>query len=210
MNIRTKICGLTRPEDAATAAALGADAIGLVFFEGSKRHVDVAQAQAIVRALPPFVSVVALFVNETESAVRRILAQVPVDILQFHGDETAEFCRRFDRPYLKAVRVRSTDDMLAAAKHYPDARAVLFDAHIEGEYGGTGHSFDWHMLPSNLMGNWVLSGGLDAENIRRALAITGARAVDVSSGVESAPGIKSAEKMAAFLAAVRQTEAGEA
>ncbi|MDO4640415.1 MAG: phosphoribosylanthranilate isomerase [Neisseria sp.] len=210
MNIRTKICGLTRPEDAVTAAALGADAIGLVFFEGSKRHVDVAQAQAIVRALPPFVSVVALFVNETESAVRRILAQVPVDILQFHGDETAEFCRRFDRPYLKAVRVRSTDDMLAAANHYPDARAVLFDAHIEGEYGGTGHSFDWNMLPSNLTGNWVLSGGLDAENIRRALVITGARAVDVSSGVESAPGIKSAEKMAAFLAAVRQAEAGEA
>ncbi|WP_199903485.1 phosphoribosylanthranilate isomerase [Neisseria wadsworthii] len=203
MTIRTKICGFTRPEDARTAAELGADAVGLVFFEGSKRHVSVEQAQEIVRVLPPFVSVVALFVNETEARIRQILTEVPIDMIQFHGDEPAEFCRLFDRPYLKAVRVRNADDIAAAAAAYPDARAVLFDAHIEGEYGGTGHSFDWNMLPAALGGHWILSGGLNPENISQALRITGARAVDVSSGVESAPGIKSREKMAAFLEAVR-------
>lgn len=203
MTIRTKICGFTRAEDARAAAELGADAVGLVFFEGSKRHVSVEQAQEIVRVLPPFVSVVALFVNETQERIRQILAQVPIDMIQFHGDEPAEFCRLFDRPYLKAVRVRNAGDIAAAAVAYPDARAVLFDAHIEGEYGGTGHSFDWSMLPAGLDGHWILSGGLNPENICQALRITGARAVDVSSGVESAPGIKSGEKMAAFLEAVR-------
>ncbi|KPN72415.1 phosphoribosylanthranilate isomerase [Neisseria sp. 83E34] len=203
MTIRTKICGFTRAEDARAAAELGADAVGLVFFEGSKRHVSVEQAQEIVRVLPPFVSVVALFVNETQERIRQILAQVPIDMIQFHGDEPAEFCRLFDRPYLKAVRVRNAGDIAAAATAYPDARAVLFDAHIEGEYGGTGHSFDWNMLPAGLDGYWILSGGLNPENICQALRITGAQAVDVSSGVESAPGIKSREKMAAFLEAVR-------
>ncbi|VEF01054.1 phosphoribosylanthranilate isomerase [Neisseria canis] len=203
MTIRTKICGFTRPEDARAAAELGADAVGLVFFEGSKRHVSIEQAQQIVCVLPPFVSVVALFVNETEARIRQILAEVPIDMIQFHGDEPAEFCRLFDRPYLKAVRVRNADDIAVAAAAYPDARAVLFDAHIAGEYGGTGHSFDWKMLPAGLGGHWILSGGLNPENISRALRITGARAVDVSSGVESAPGIKSREKMAAFLEAVR-------
>ncbi len=197
--IRTKICGITRPEDGAAAAALGVDAVGLVFYERSKRHVDIAQAQAVVRALPPFVSVVALFVNETEARIREVLAQVPVDVLQFHGDEPPEFCRRFARPYLKAVRVRNTQDIVDAAADYADARAVLFDAHIEGEYGGTGHSFDWQLLPEALAGNWILSGGLTPENVAEAVRITGAEIVDISSGVESAPGVKCREKMAAFI-----------
>lgn len=200
--IRSKICGFTRPQDALAAAQLGVDAVGLVFYPPSKRFVSIEQAQAIVRVLPPFVSVVALFVNENTERIRQVLAQVPVDILQFHGDETPEFCRQFDRPYIKAVRVQNTDDIIAAQQQYPDARAVLFDAHIEGEYGGTGHRFDWAMLPDQLSGHWILSGGLTPENIGEAVKITGAKIIDVSSGVESAPGIKSAEKIAALLAAM--------
>ena len=204
MKIRTKICGFTRPEDAAAAAALGVDAIGLVFYEKSKRFVNVAQAQAIVRALPPFVSVVALFVNERAECIHEILTQVPVDVIQFHGDETPEFCRQFARPYLKAVRVKNTQDMLDAAADFADARAVLFDAYVEGEYGGTGHSFDWRLLPDALSGSWILSGGLTPENVAEAVRISGAKIVDISSGVESAPGVKSEEKMAAFLRNVQK------
>ncbi len=207
--IRSKICGFTRPQDALAAAQLGVDAVGLVFYPPSKRFVSIEQAQAIVRVLPPFVSVVALFVNENTERIRQVLAQVPVDILQFHGDETPEFCRQFNRPYIKAVRVQNTDDIIAAQQQYPDARAVLFDAHIEGEYGGTGHRFDWAMLPDQLSGHWILSGGLTPENIAEAVKITGAKIIDVSSGVESAPGIKSAEKIAALLAAMDEPNISE-
>lgn len=203
MTVRTKICGFTRPEDAAEAARLGADAVGLVFFSGSKRCVSVAQAQQIVRVLPPFVSVVALFVNAAAEEVRNVLTHVPVDILQFHGDEDAGFCRQFHRPYLKAVRVRNRADIDTAFATFPDARAVLFDAHIEGSYGGTGHRFDWTLLRNLPDRHWILSGGLDSGSIAEALAATGARAVDVSSGVESAPGVKCPQKMAAFLSACR-------
>lgn len=204
MTIRTKICGLTRPEDALAAAQLGVDAIGLVFYAGSKRHVNIAQAQQIVQVLPPFVSVVALFVNETAAVIEQILQAVPIDIVQFHGDENAAFCRQFARPYLKAVRVQSSTDIMAAHQQFPDARALLFDAYVEGEYGGTGHHFDWQMLPKHLTGQWILSGGLNPDNITQALHITGAKIVDVSSGVESAAGIKSSAKMAAFLQACRK------
>ena len=207
--IRSKICGFTRPQDALAAAQLGVDAVGLVFYPPSKRFVSIEQAQEIVRVLPPFVSVVALFVNENTERIRQVLAQVPVDILQFHGDETPEFCRQFDRPYIKAVRVQNTGDIIAAQQQYPDARAVLFDAHIEGEYGGTGHRFDWAMLPDQLSGHWILSGGLTPENNGEAVKITGAKIIDVSSGVESAPGIKSAEKIAALLAAMDEPNISE-
>ncbi|MCG7657278.1 phosphoribosylanthranilate isomerase [Wielerella bovis] len=202
MKIHTKICGITRPEDAIIAAQLGADAIGLVFFAGSKRCVNIAQAQEIVCVLPPFVSVVALFVNETAERIHNILTQVPIDILQFHGDESPEFCRQFHRPYLKAIRVQQPDDIQAALSHFADARAVLFDAFVNGTYGGTGHTFDWTMLPENLQGHWILSGGLHADNVADAIRTTGACAVDVSSGVELTAGIKSPEKMAAFMHAI--------
>ena len=207
--IRSKICGFTRPQDALAAAQLGVDAVGLVFYPQSKRFVSIELAQAIVRVLTPLVSVEVLFVNENTERIRQVLAQVPVDILQFHGDETPEFCRQFDRPYIKAVRVQNTDDIIAAQQQYPDARAVLFDAHIEGEYGGTGHRFDWAMLPDQLSGHWILSGGLTPENIGEAVKITGAKIIDVSSGVESAPGIKSAEKIAALLAAMDEPNRSE-
>ncbi|MCS4534480.1 phosphoribosylanthranilate isomerase [Neisseria montereyensis] len=201
--VRTKICGFTRPEDARAAAELGVDAIGLVFYDKSKRAVNIQQAQAIVEALPPFVSVVGLFVNESAERINDILAQVPIDIIQFHGDETPEFCRGFRRPYIKAVRVQDTAGITAAIEQFADARAVLFDAYVDGEYGGTGHRFDWQMLPETLSGHWVLSGGLTPDNTAAAIALTGATAIDVSSGVESAPGIKCPQKMAAFLQAAR-------
>lgn len=204
---QTKICGITRPQDAQLAAQLGADAIGLVFFAGSKRSVTIAQAQAITRALPPFVSIVALFVNETAERIRETLARVPIDVLQFHGDETPAFCQQFHRPYLKAVRVQTPADITAALRDFADARAVLFDAFVNGAYGGTGHTFDWTMLPKNLNAHWILSGGLTPENVAAALRVTRAQAVDVSSGVESAAGVKSPEKMAAFMAAVRGFDA---
>ena len=205
--IQTKICGITRPQDAQLAAQLGADAIGLVFFAGSKRSVTIAQAQPIARALPPFVSIVALFVNETAERIHEILARVPIDVLQFHGDETPAFCQQFHRPYLKAVRVQTPADITAALRDFADARAVLFDAFVNGAYGGTGHTFDWTILPENLNAHWILSGGLTPENVAAALRVTRAQAVDVSSGVESAAGVKSHEKMAAFMAAVRGFDA---
>lgn len=204
MKVRSKICGITRPEDARTAAELGADAVGLVFYAGSKRCVDAARAREIVRALPPFVSAVGLFVNAEKAFVDEILAQVPLDILQFHGDEDAAFCRQFGRPYLKAVRVRNTEDVQTAFRAFPDARGILFDAFVEGAYGGTGHCFDWSLLPDLSDKAWILSGGLTPHNTAAAIAATGAPAVDISSGVESAPGIKCAEKTAAFLSAVKQ------
>lgn len=197
--IYVKICGITRVQDAKIATDLGVDAIGLVFFSGSKRCVSIQQAQEIVAALPAFVTVVALFVNETSKKINEILTQVPVDVLQFHGDESPEFCQQFHRPYLKAVRVQQADDVINALRDYADARAVLFDAFVSGVYGGTGHCFDWKMLPENIPNRWILSGGLNPDNIADALRQTRAKAVDVSSGVEMAAGIKSADKMAAFL-----------
>ena len=156
-----------------------------------------------MKNLPPFVSVVALFVNENEQTIREILRQVPIDVIQFHGDEDDDFCRRFDRPYLRAVRVQSAADIQTACAKFPNARALLFDAYHPIEYGGTGQSFDWTMLHGNIGKPWILAGGLTAENVAEAVKISGAAAVDVSGGVEISGGIKSREKMAAFIQAVK-------
>ena len=200
---KIKICGLTRPRDAQAAAELGADAVGLVFYAKSKRCVDVAQAAEIVAALPPQVVKVALFVNESAEQICRILGTVPIDIVQFHGDEAPEFCRQFGKPYWKAVRVQSAQDIAEAAGRYADAAALLLDAHIEGQYGGTGQVFDWHLLPETLPLPWILSGGLNPGNVAAALQQTGAAWLDVSSGVEQAPGIKNRDLMADFIQQVR-------
>lgn len=204
MTLRIKICGLTRPEDARAAAELGTDAIGLVFYPGSKRCIDMGQAKDIVSVLPPLVSTVALFVNETAARIREVMAQVPINILQFHGDEPPEFCRQFGLPYWKAVRVGNRQDIVEAADRYADARALLLDAHVEGQYGGTGQVFDWRLLPEALSVPWVLSGGLDADNVAAAVRQTGACCVDVSSGVESAPGMKSRTLMDQFIRRARR------
>ena len=201
--IRTKICGLTRAEDAAAAAALGADAVGLVFYEKSRRAVTAQQAAQIAAALPPFVCAVGLFVNESADNIREVLRRVPLDVIQFHGDEDDEFCRQFSLPYLKAVRVRSAEDIQTASNRFPNARALLFDAYHPQEYGGTGQSFDWTLLREYAGKPWILAGGLTPQNVAEAVRVSGAAAVDVSGGVESAAGIKSAEKMAAFLRAVQ-------
>ncbi|SMF16240.1 phosphoribosylanthranilate isomerase [Pseudogulbenkiania subflava] len=200
---RVKICGITRPEDGVEAARLGADAIGLVFYEKSPRNVSLEQARTIVRALPPFVSVVALFVNPDETFVRRVLDACPVDILQFHGEESPAFCRSFSRPYLKAVRVRPGVDLLEWAAAYHDARGLLADAFVEGAHGGTGAVFDWTLLPPGLPLPLILSGGLTPDNVQQAVAKVHPAAVDVSSGVESSKGIKDAAKMAAFISGAR-------
>ena len=200
---KIKICGLTRPRDAQAAAELGADAVGLVFYAKSKRCVDAAQAAEIVATLPPEVAKVALFVNETADSIRRILEAVPIDIVQFHGDEASEFCRQFGKPYWKAVRVQSAQDIAEAAERYADAAALLLDAHIEGQYGGTGQVFDWRLLPATMPLPWILSGGLHPGNVAAAVRQTGAAWLDVSSGVEQAPGIKSRDLMADFIRQAR-------
>ena len=200
---KIKICGFTRPQDAQAAAELGADAVGLVFYAKSKRCVDAAQAAEITAALPPQVVKVALFVNESAEQIRRILGTVPIDIVQFHGDEAPEFCRQFGKPYWKAVRVQSAQDIAEAAEHYADAAALLLDAHIEGQYGGTGQVFDWRLLPDTMPLPWILSGGLNPGNVAAALRQTGAAWLDVSSGVEQAPGIKNRDLMADFIRQVR-------
>lgn len=201
--MRTKICGITRPEDGQEAARLGVDAIGLVFYPPSPRHVSLDQARAIVAALPPFVTVVALFVDPSVAEVEAVLHAVPVDVLQFHGEESPDFCRQFARPYLKAVRVRPSLDLLQYAAHYAGARGLLADAFVPGMAGGTGATFDWSLLPPNLPLPLILSGGLDPSNIAAAVAAVCPAAVDISSGVESAKGIKDPALMAAFIGAVQ-------
>ena len=201
--IRIKICGITRPEDALAAAEAGADAVGLVFYAKSKRAVTAVQAREIAAVLPPFVSAVALFVNEQPDVICQILRQVPIDVIQFHGDEDDDFCRQFDRPYLKAVRVQSAADIQTACAKFPNARALLFDAYHPTEYGGTGQSFDWTLLRGNIGKPWILAGGLTAGNVAEAVKTSGAVAVDVSGGVESAAGVKDALKIKAFAAALK-------
>ena len=200
---RVKICGITRVDDALTAAQSGADAIGLVFYPGSPRHVSVSQAAMIMRALPPFITSVGLFVNAEESAINAILQDLPLALLQFHGEESASFCRQFKRPYLKVVRVKPSLDLLQYAADYPDAQGLLLDAYVEGTAGGTGQTFDWDLIPAGLPLPVVLSGGLNPDNVAAAIKHVKPWAVDVSSGVEAAKGIKDAAKIAAFMQGVK-------
>jgi phosphoribosylanthranilate isomerase len=199
MNTRIKICGITRVQDGLAAARLGAHAIGLVFYDASARAVDAQQARSIVDILPPFVTTVGLFVNAEAAAVRETLAKVPLQLLQFHGDETPDYCAAFGVPYLKAVRVRPGVDLLQYARDFRTARGLLLDAYVEGVHGGTGATFDWSLIPQSLPLPIVLSGGLDADNVAAAVRAVRPWAVDVSSGVESAKGIKDAAKMEAFM-----------
>ncbi len=203
---RIKICGITRPEDARVAAACGADAIGLVFYPKSSRAISVAQALECIKSLPPLVTVVGLFVNETAENIERILREVPIDVLQFHGDETEEFCTRFGRPYLKALRVRSSDEIALACDSYRSARALLLDAWVDGVHGGTGQTFDWNMAQGTFSVPIVLAGGLNAENVGEAIKLLQPAAVDISGGVESSAGVKSESSIKGFIAAVRSAD----
>lgn len=200
---RAKICGITRIEDALSCARLGADAIGLVFYPPSPRHVSPAQAREITHSLPPFITTVALFVNPSEDEVETILRAVRPDVLQFHGSEAPEFCARFGVPWLKAVRVQASLNLVEYAARYRQAQGLLLDAFVEGQAGGTGQSFDWTLIPAGLPLPVVLSGGLDADNVATAIRQVKPWAVDVSSGVEAAKGLKDVVKIAAFMQGVR-------
>lgn len=201
---RIKICGITRIEDALAAAQAGADAIGLVFHAASPRAVSIEQARAIVQALPPFITVVGLFVDAPEKVIRSVLDQVPLDLLQFHGDEPDSFCQRFARPYLKAVRVRPGDDLNALAANWPGACGILLDSYKPGVPGGTGETFDWSMIPPQRPWTLVLAGGLNASNVRQAIDMTAPWAVDISGGVEATKGIKDIDKINAFIHEVKR------
>ncbi|MCX2976293.1 phosphoribosylanthranilate isomerase [Candidatus Marimicrobium litorale] len=201
---RVKICGITREADARAAAAAGADAIGLVFYPGSPRAVSLEQAKKIVENVPPFVTIVALFVDEPADVVMRTLEQVAVDVIQFHGDETPEFCAQFSRPWIKALRMKPGLDVAREFGQFTGARGVLLDTWQEGKPGGTGHAFDWSLVSSDSYSlPLVLAGGLHAENVAAAITTVRPAAVDVSGGVESAPGIKDAAKIRRFISAVR-------
>lgn len=203
---RVKICGITRVEDALAAAHAGADAVGLVFVAASPRRVSADQAAAIVAALPPFVSSVALFVNPTASEVSAVLETLRPDLLQFHGEEPPEFCAAFGIPYLKAVRVRPQTDLLQYANVYAGARGLLLDAYHPSSHGGTGQRFDWDLIPPDLTRPIILAGGLTPENVAQAVRRVRPWAVDVSSGVEVDKGIKDAGRIAQFVREVRNAE----
>ncbi len=205
MKTRIKICGLTREADVEAAVEVGADAVGFVFYPQSPRFVTPGRAAQLARYVPPLVSITALFVNATPEEIESVLELLPVSLLQFHGDETESACRRWMRPYLRAVRMKPGLDLLQYATDFASAHALLLDAFVEG-YGGGGQVFDWSLIPSGLPKPLVLSGGLTPENVGEAIRRVRPAAVDVSSGVEVSKGIKDAAKIAAFVAAVRAAD----
>ena len=200
MAVRVKICGITRLEDALHAVSAGADALGMVFYDKSPRHVSAPQAAAICAALPPFITRVGLFVDASADFVKSVLQIVPLDLLQFHGDETPAYCAQFGKPYLKAVRVQAATNLLKYAADFDAACGLLLDAYVPGVPGGTGESFDWKLIPANFPKPVVLSGGLTPANVSDAVQQTRPWAVDVSSGVELSKGIKDPHQVAQFIA----------
>ncbi|MFN9527394.1 MAG: phosphoribosylanthranilate isomerase [Pseudomonadaceae bacterium] len=201
--VRSKICGITRIEDALAAVEAGADAIGLVFYGKSPRAVSIEQAAAILQALPPFVTSVGLFVDMPRDELQQLLQRLPLDLLQFHGDESPADCEGHGRPYIKALRIRPGEDVAAAMAPYAGAQGILLDTFVEGVPGGTGASFDWSLVPEDAAKPIILAGGLDAGNVATAIRQVRPHAVDVSGGVEASKGIKDAGKIRAFVRAVR-------
>lgn len=204
MRTRVKICGITRVEDAICAVQNGVDAIGLVFYAASPRNVSVAQAIEIVKKIPAFVSVVGLFVNADANTIKAIISAVKLDMLQFHGDETPDECNQFGMPYLKAIRVRPDTNLVQCAEDFSQAKALLLDTYTEGVAGGTGHMFDWNLIPKVLAKPVILAGGLNSQNVAQAIRQVRPYAVDVSGGVEASKGIKDAKKIADFMQQVYQ------
>lgn len=200
-----KICGLTRKEDLLDAIAAGADAIGLVFYKPSPRYVNLAKARELARWVPPNVCIVGLFVNASVEEVNTVLNAVPLDLLQFHGDEDEAYCKQFKRPYLKAARMVPGFDLLEYANRFPSAQALLLDAFVEG-YGGGGKTFDWSLIPKSLPLPIVLSGGLNPDNVTEAVRVVRPAGVDVSSGVELSKGVKDVAKITAFIAGVKEAD----
>jgi phosphoribosylanthranilate isomerase len=205
---RIKICGITEVAHARLAADAGADAIGLVFFRESPRALSPSAAAAIAASLPPFVAAVGLFVDAAADEVKKVLGEVNLDLLQFHGDETPEYCAAFGKPFMRAVRMEPGTDLLEYAQRFSRARALLLDAHVPGQPGGTGQTFDWAGIRRDLPLPLVLSGGLTIENVGRAVREVRPWAVDVSSGVERSRGVKDPRKIVEFIRSVRREDAG--
>lgn len=204
---RVKFCGITRAQDARVAAALGADAIGLIFYPPSPRAVTVEQALTVLDATAPLLTTVGVFVNPSAQQLAAVLARVPLDMLQFHGDEDPALCAGAGRPWIKALGMREGTDARAAARRYPGARGLLLDTFSARSKGGTGRVFDWSLVPADLDRPVILAGGLDAGNVAQAIAAVRPYAVDVSGGVESSPGVKDAGKMEAFIQEVERAQA---
>ena len=202
LRARVKICGITCVEDAMNSVNAGADAIGLVFYAPSPRAVTIAQAQQIVAALSPFISVVGLFVNAKQTEIESVLSKVRLDILQFHGEESASDCQQINMPYYKAIRVKADTNLLQYEAEFKSAKALLLDTYSEAAVGGTGQVFDWNLIPNNLTTPVILAGGLTAENVMQAIQQVRPYAVDVSGGVEATKGIKDVVKIAAFMRGV--------
>lgn len=207
MRTRVKICGVTRVEDAKHIVEQGADAIGLVFYTPSPRNVSVPQAIDIVQHIPAFVTIVALFVNATPEFIQEVIRSVKPTLLQFHGDETPAQCAQYSLPYIKAIRVKPDSNLVQYAHDFKEAQALLLDAFSEGVVGGTGHQFDWNLIPSTLTKPVILAGGLNAQNVQAAIRQTQPFAVDVSGGVELEKGIKCPQKIAAFMQQVALSDA---
>lgn len=206
---RIKFCGFTRAEDLDLAIRLGVDAVGLIAVPGSKRAVQLDQAAALRRRVPAFVSTVLLFLDPDPDIARQWIAALDPDLVQFHGRETPDFCHSFGHAFLKALPGGAGCDLLRSVQAWSAARGILFDAHEPGACGGTGQAFDWHAIPQVLRPGCILSGGLTPGNVRDAIALVRPWAVDVASGIESAPGIKSPDRMRAFVAAVRAQDASD-
>ncbi|MCU7880614.1 MAG: phosphoribosylanthranilate isomerase [Candidatus Thiodiazotropha sp. (ex Lucinoma aequizonata)] len=204
MRTRIKICGITRVEDAADAVRHGVDAIGLVFYPSSPRAISLRQAQAIVKTLPPFITVVGLFVDEARSQIERFIREVPIDLLQFHGHETAADCSGYGLPWIKAVRMRDEIDLAIVERDFSHASGLLLDSYQAGVPGGTGQRFDWSRISPTLASKVILAGGLNLQNVVQAIRQVHPYAVDVSGGIEVSKGVKDAAKIEAFIAGVKR------
>ena len=204
LSVKVKFCGITRLEDAETAAALGADAVGFVFYEKSPRYIGPAAAAEIIRRLPPFVCKVGLFVNSEKHKVESVVRETGIDLVQYHGDESPVQCESGSKPWMKAIRVSPEMDVQAEAARYARASAIFLDAHDPTAYGGTGQCFDWRVIPRKLPRPVILAGGLTPENVGKAIRIAVPYGVDVSGGIESSKGIKDPVKMERFITEARR------
>ncbi|MGQ3887693.1 phosphoribosylanthranilate isomerase [Legionella sp. CNM-1927-20] len=201
---RIKMCGMTRKEDIDQALALGVDAIGLIFYKGSKRFISVEYAKKLLIPLPLFINIVAVFVNPDVAEVWQTIHELPIQWLQFHGNETESFCNQFNLPYIKALAVKHKDEVAEMMNLYPTASAFLLDTPAQDAYGGTGKTFNWNNIPEKCSKPIILAGGLTSANIRQAISEVSPAAVDVCSGIEKSPGLKDHHKMVQFVKALRE------
>jgi phosphoribosylanthranilate isomerase len=204
MSVRVKVCGITRSEDAIAAIQCGVDAIGFVFWPHSTRYIDPESVRRIAEVIPPFICTVGVYVDPDAAWVEQTARAAKLNLLQFHGDESPEFCNQFSQPYIKAIRVKPDTDLLQYAQRYGAAKGLLLDTYAADMPGGTGHAFDWQLIPQQLSLPLILSGGLNPDNVARAIKQTQPWAVDVSSGVEASKGIKDEKKIIAFMQGVKQ------